>query len=564
MSAAWLCYKARVTSSVQVQRRAPARERVWSWPWRDRLLVGSALGLAVFCLVQLLWMRYGRDQGIYAAVAAVMTEGGMPYRDAWDFKPPGIYFAYALARVLFGDAQWSIRLLEALAFASLVPAFALLSRRWFHDVRPGILGGCIAAVVQAQHEFWHSAQPESFGGVLSAWAMVLALEAGDGMWQQRRFWRAVVAALGAGVLFGAAGLMKPQLVGGAGVMALWAVWRLHRRGLGWRVAGAALGSVVLGVGLSVGACIAWYHLRGAWADLAEALFVFAPGYAATTLSSGYLVQLFYQAVQGFTVAASSLVFVGLVAAALIGPFDKEQVEGWAVILAVAVLHLAGIGLQAKFFAYHYGATLPLGALLAGLGMWKAWQAAWARGPVLVAVFGVLVWFALVARAPVRDLRGSFWQRSWDRTTAFFRADSSERQALDAQLYTVADVDYGANVRVAQWLEQHTVPDDRVYIWGFEPFIYQYAKRRPSTRYIYNVPQRVSWERDKARTALMRDLRKRPPRAIVVEHHDVFPVVTGNHLDSARALGEFEELRQMVDREYEYRTRIQDFDIYVRR
>jgi 4-amino-4-deoxy-L-arabinose transferase-like glycosyltransferase len=89
-------------------------------------------------------MRFGRDQGIYAVVADTMLAGGMPYRDAWDSKPPGFFLVCALARGLLGPHEWSIRVLEVHGFASLIPAFAVYAKRFLGDVRPGLmaLGAC--------------------------------------------------------------------------------------------------------------------------------------------------------------------------------------------------------------------------------------------------------------------------------------------------------------------------------------------------------------------------------------------------------------------------------------
>ena len=83
----------------------------------------------VYLLLLLTTFKYGRDQGIYAVVADAVLRGGAPYLDAWDFKPPAVYFAYALAEGVFGPSQAAVRVLEALALVSLVPAFAILSRR---------------------------------------------------------------------------------------------------------------------------------------------------------------------------------------------------------------------------------------------------------------------------------------------------------------------------------------------------------------------------------------------------------------------------------------------------
>ena len=77
-----------------------------------RLLVAACLLGIAFLLLQILTYGYGRDQGIYAMVGRALLHGEMPYRDAWDFKPPGIFLIYASARALFGGGQWGIRVLE--------------------------------------------------------------------------------------------------------------------------------------------------------------------------------------------------------------------------------------------------------------------------------------------------------------------------------------------------------------------------------------------------------------------------------------------------------------------
>src|SRR6185436_15012504 len=116
-----------------------------------------------------------------------------------------------------------------------------------------------------------------------------------------------------------------------------------------------------------------------------------------------------------------------------------------------------------------------------------------------------------------------------------------RESLDAALYAVADYNLEADRQLARELQQRTSPTDSVFIWGFEPVVYFLAERRPASRFIYNVPQRVTWERDYARAELMRDLEASKPAAIVVQRHDVFPAVTGDALDSRDSLPFFPEL-----------------------
>ncbi len=45
----------------------------------------------------------GQDQGLYHAVAEEILRGGVPYRDAWDPKPPGVFYAHAAVLALISD-----------------------------------------------------------------------------------------------------------------------------------------------------------------------------------------------------------------------------------------------------------------------------------------------------------------------------------------------------------------------------------------------------------------------------------------------------------------------------
>src|SRR5262249_27226757 len=43
----------------------------------------------------------GAAQGLYASVGERILAGDVPYRDAWDQKPPAVHFTYALLRVFW-------------------------------------------------------------------------------------------------------------------------------------------------------------------------------------------------------------------------------------------------------------------------------------------------------------------------------------------------------------------------------------------------------------------------------------------------------------------------------
>ncbi|MCC6646304.1 MAG: glycosyltransferase family 39 protein [Polyangiaceae bacterium] len=531
----------------------------------DRIALGAAIAAIAFVLANLVAYRYGRDQGIYAVVAGAMQRGGAPYKDAWDFKPPGIFFIYWLARALFGASEHGVRVLEAGALASMCGAFAVLSRRWVGAWQAGVLGAACAVGVHGQLEFWHTGQPESFGGVMIAWALVCATyrPASD---DPRARAKLLAAWIGCGALYTAAALCKPPLGGGFLVSAAFlAREELRLRAdepLSARVKAALRPVAALAVGgaLVLSLCLAYFAAKGALRDLYQTLFVFTPHYTKLSFERRWLNAYLYFTLQHFLVEYSSFICVGVLTFLVLPPLGSREREGLLHLTLVAALQLFGVALQAKFFPYHYGATLPLGCLVAGWGAWKLWRRL-SRTSLGVVVFGVALYWTSQGRGATRDLEDTYWDRCRQRVAAWL--DPSKRRATEDHLYSVADVSSGANRDVAAWLVAHTSPDDRVYIWGFEPEIYDLSARRPASRYIYNVPQRATWSTE-TRADLMAELEHAPPAVIVVERRDVFPVVTGNSLDSNDSMRDFPRFARFLRDGYEQETRIEDFDLYVRR
>lgn len=528
--------------------------------------------LGVVCLVtvvwaagQLLFFGFGRDQSIYALVGRGIVEGEMPYRERWDFKPPGVFLVYALAEALFGSVMWGPRLFEAVGLLVSAALLVKLSDTYFADARPGYLAAAIASLVHVQLEFWHTAQPESYAGFLT----VIALAAVSTRAQSTRakYGRWVVA----GLCFGGAFLLKPPLGGGAVVAAVFLLkqeWdeatAAHKSGaassaalaLPFLVIGAGAVLPIVGVGL-------WFWVKGAWAELSWTLFEFTPGYTKLGWSDN-AASGFYRAVENALTKHSALFAVGLLAAGFGSPIATREREGLGLVLGVLAVQLAGIGMQAKYFEYHYGASVPLLAFVAGLGWFKIWRAATREHGGGAVAFASLVTVVAMARVPIYDVPEGFWVRAWERTKGMVGASEQRTQLdWDRRFHFCADFNLAADRDVADWLAANSAPQERVFVWGFEPAIYWFLGRPLVSRFIYDVPQRVGWEHARARRDLLADLENTRPEWFVVQHHDYFRFVTGNDFDSKAALEHDPELSNWVNAAYRPVHRIEDFEIYRR-
>lgn len=513
------------------------------------VIVGSALLILTF--------SFGRDQGIYALIADGILRGKAPYRDLWDFKPPGVFFVYALAQGLFGKNMVAPRLLEVLALLGTVACMRRMTGVLWDNKTAGMVGGALGALIHVQMDFWHSGQPETFAAVFTLFGLMLTAEA------PRR--RELLVPLLVGISFGCAGLLKPPLGGGALVCAAYAS---KRRLSGGEPLSHSLRSalwVAVGLMIPVVLCLGWFFWKDAFRELYWTLAEFTPGYTTLSWEGRRASDTLYYAIEEAFFRFSALAAAGVIAAVAISPLFTREREGTFLVLGVIAVHVAGIAMQGKFFAYHYAATLPLVAMLAGLGLYKLWRRCLMGGIGGVIAFASFLVVAVPMRYAVRDLPQLFWDRCWIRLHYLLRVSPYDtREAMDQELGRVADYDLSADREVARTLRERTRLDDRIFVWGFEPVIYWLADREPASRFIYNVPQRTAWEQEYARSELMKDLRVSEPAAVVVQKNDVFPFVTGRALDSKGELLEFQPLARLIRRQYSYLGRVEDFEIYLRR
>ncbi|HMJ09847.1 MAG TPA: hypothetical protein VK524_00505, partial [Polyangiaceae bacterium] len=432
-----------------------------------------------------------------------------------------------------------------------------LSKAFVGIKRAGLIGGALGALIHAQLEFWHTCQPETFGGYFTVLALVLTVTEHG---RKRRPW----AWLAVGALFGGAFLLKPPLGGGALVCAAY-FSRISFTEHGTRRS-AVLPVLVMAVGaaLPILACALWFVARGAWGDLYWTLFEFTPGYTMLGWHGQSAPEMFYTALEEGFFKFSALAAFGVIAALVISPMHTREREGVFLVLGLVSVHLAGIAMQGKFFPYHYGATLPFVAFLAGIGLYKLWRRCLAGGSGGVLAFVSFLIVVASMRSGARDL-DSFWDRSALRLRYFLRANSVvAREMLYEKLYAVADYSLEADARVGREIKRRTPEDASIYVWGFEPLIYRLSERRPASRFIYNVPQRTSWAGPGPRGELMRDLMRDPPAMIVVQRYDFFRFVTGETTDSRAALAGFPKLEAFIHDRYELATSIEDFELYERR
>jgi len=207
--------------------------------------------------------------------------------------------------------------------------------------------------------------------------------------------------------------------------------------------------------------------------------------------------------------------------------------------------------QNKYFDYHFLALWGPAASLLGIATASVARRT-VHGWVGATILGVSS-LGLVLLTPVRErwiegapvLLGASLNDFWAAQREFRYRDWS----VDDQRVLV------------EHLRATTTPEDRVFIWGFEPAVNVWSQRRTVSRFLYNYPFRVDFSNPAYEVELLAALRGRPPEVFVVVKGDATYGVTGNMLDSAALLGKRPQLQAFVDAHYDSSATVRRYRVH---
>jgi len=425
-------------------------------------LAWLVLGACAFVALRapLVSLPLERDEGEYAYIAWRMEQGDVPYRDAFDQKPPGIFVAYRLAFALFGRSPEAIRLF--LGLWSAVTAGVL-----YGLVRA--LAGPLAAAGAVLVFCALSADPrlgaaaantEAFLWLPCVLALWLCLRGGLGGTRAA----GAVAWAGAGAASAVAVAFKQVALTNAAFIAVLACALPAAAGpkrVPLRI--AALGAGALAVVLPI---VGVFAAVGAFDAFADAVWLHNLEYAGRrSLAEGFDNLRYALGEQ-----APSLAPVWVLAAGgLLGPVAaggraRAVLAGW---LGASLLGVA-VGLQ--FRPHYFLQALPALAASAGVGLAAAVHVAGASGGRAAAGVAAVLAVAVVG-APALANR------------AVLTAETPKAAAREI---------WGLNpfpeaVTIARHIARTSAPDETVFVVGSEPEILFYAERRSATRYIFFYP-----------------------------------------------------------------------------
>lgn len=457
------------------------------------------------------------DEAVSAVVAQEIVEGGLPYRDAIDHRGPLTYYFYALIFEAAGD--WNMAAVHV-AYALLLCLIAAIL--FFTDKQIGPWAALFFAVFSWTHP------PLDFWAAHTEWLMICGTSLG--MMILLRSQQHLGLMFFAGLCVGIAALSKQVAVwelAGIGLWILWSNWKLP---LPWPRLLKQGGIVLLAFFFPILCLAIYFSQHGAWEDFLFYVWEYNVDYYLPEVSFLERISSSLALVFSFFGGALLLAFFCLRAGIDAWMRRRELSQHEQLLICWFVASLLGALTSGRNFGHYAIQWLPAASLLAAWGWEKVWMNSKTHEGKERSVFliGILILGLVI---PIGDT------------------------LVKNKVYLQSA--FGQQPVPASYIQSHTEPHERIFVWGFAPGFYLHAERRPATRFVYcNVlTGLIPWENlDKVSTAyaevpgawdqLMQDLEKHTPSYVL----DTSPVDFNSY--SKYPIQQYPQLANWLNQHYE--------------
>src|SRR5581483_8223120 len=496
------------------------------------------------------------DQGTFAYGGWAILHGARPYIDFWDIKPPNIFYTYAAAFSLFGNSVRAVRIFDYLnALLSIALLYLLSIRSWKDSVSKHTAAILAVLAFGCQYYIfghWDTAQVETYSVPFLLAAMLLVIPTHESSSGPKLYSRAALAGAAIGVTFYFKFPDALFLV--AAALALWFHSPPERRTRG-------IAQVWLAAGF-----LAVVVLQSLYLALAHE---FLPLWHITTSSTEAYVSNNYSgsftAIQNLRTAVQVLgtafVIFGAIgwivlarsrANARMSREVSKNAFGptLAILIVASLIALIIVQAQNKGYTYHYAVLLPWADILIGGGLSSLPHAFWRwnkisewENALFLAVLLVVISYFWLSKHPLQE-----------------RAEELYRIASGSE----APNGYIAGDTIANYVLEHSDSNDRIFIFGFQPYVYWKSGRAPATKFLNTIHFKPARVPNEEREELLHTLLGNPPRLFLVEMGDRYTSQGNTNDDSRTTIRQrYPELEQLLQTQYRPIDTLQQTIVYQR-
>lgn len=430
-----------------------------------------------------------RDEGVFGYIGQVILHHGLPYKDAIDSKPPGVFYLYSLALLFLPPTTLGMHVfLHLYNFLTLVALF-FLARTYFRSNAAGLWTAFVYAIFSSSPVIeGFAASTEMFMLLPLTLSVLFAVIAArkenvlfaclSGLSGALACWTKQVAVFSIAFAFIYLASYRFSIVRGKGASENKIKIKLLA---GWGIGAIGISTLIVAYFFFEGVLKEFYYWSFTYNFYYSALFSCA---VKAPMFTSWLKQFLRE---DFIVGAVGVLF-GLYAVA------KKDLRGFFT-LGFLALSFLGTLLGAEY-KHYFAQIAPALSLAAGFGISELMRMtpAKAQKAAGVACGIILIGCPLVVNSAV------YIERSASENSRAFFGNNPFPESME----------------IASYIASHSVAGDRVFIFGSEPQILFYAQRQSATPFAMMYPLTFVHPRYREfQQRVWRDISLDPPKFILI-------------------------------------------------
>ncbi len=452
----------------------------------------------LFYLPSLFW-SLGLDQNIFAEIGSLLLHGKKLYVDAWDVKPPNIFYMYACFEWLFGENGLAVRLSDYVFALIAFFAIFIATRRQVSNVSSMVqdwaapLSAILLALTLLSLGLADTAQTESY-----SLACIIGAVAIVSIERPRSF----ISIFSAGIFIAIATFFKTTNAIFLLPITLEIYFRNKENFF------RCILSVILGFIFWCGIQIGILAIEGSLQEYLRITFSVIAHHTneASDLGRWSIFGAIWTYLDLWSVFAIVAIATAIVRR------DAAFLRSVRMPLLLLGAGIAAVIIQNKGWGYQYVILLPGLVPLCAISGIYLYDLIWKRSRWTAAICGIFILLHTLVMTPSAHRRIHYSSDALlsIRNHAAYVATLGSRQSL----YYPAGTD-----SLAEYFLAHTTPNDQVFIFGEEPGAYWHANRMPATRFVYSLLFTSGVISNADLLAMNDSLVKKKPTMIVVERYD---------------------------------------------
>lgn len=444
--------------------------------------------LAIFLLTLILRYPYAAhptldwDESVYIDIASRIMDGDMPYRDAWDHKPPLIYYIFESSFILFGKSISGVHVFTIFYIAVTgILMYIIVNRMW--GIYAGIFAGMSYPIfLESDIIQGLASNTEIFVNLPIIVGIYFFMNIKTNTVKENRYILLILS----GLFIGIAVLIKQPAVFILFTFFIFLFLERYRSDYKFKDILSSSFLILFGFLIPIIIAIFYFYFNDAFSDFIYSNIYYNAKYVSTT-DTPYFINGFIDS--GKKITTNLFLLFILTLGSIIYRLKEKNLyfsDNFSFMILWLIFSMIGIFSGTKFYLHYYIQLIPSMIFLSSYFI-KAISETDMLNSIFKIIFVIFLVLGLIFPMSNNIKKIPFLLNGYDNIIKGAKYDASIVPILKANGEDSYITPFAADYRsyfIGEYIKLNSNKTDYVFVWGNHPVIYFLSDRKSATKYVH--------------------------------------------------------------------------------